>query len=253
LDFGEFLNFKGVPNRPLENMKSLESFNPHEFERLTAHYEEYIEFGGFPEVVLANSSADKLDILEDIVSSYINIDIRSIADFKDSSAIFNLVKMLAGRIGSRMDYSKLSRLAGLSRQTVQHYIELFERTYLISLVPVHTTNQDREIVKAKKIYFSDTGMLKILTQVSSGSGFENAVFNQLRHQGKLGYYALKNGREIDFIVDGEMAIEVKETPVQTDLKQLADLANLAEVKTRCLVGRHQTPGFSDYTWGGSIL
>lgn len=253
LDFGEFLDFKEVPYQVLKTIEDLGRFNRHEYERLKAYYEEYIQFGGFPEVVLASSTEEKRDILDDIVSSYVNIDVKSITDFRDASAVFNLIKMLTSRIGTRLNYSKLSRLVGLARSTVQNYIELFERTYLISLVPVHTKNSDREIVKAKKIYFSDTGMVGILANTASGSCFENAFFNQLKHKGSVSYFALKSGREIDFIIDKKIAIETKETPIQTNKQNLTDLARIAGVKKQYLVGRHKSPSFSEYSWGGEIL
>ena len=253
LDFGEFLTFKNVSYKRLDSIDSVETFNMHEYERLKAYYEEYIEYGGFPKVVLAPSVKDKKDILDDIISSYINVDIKSIADFKDASAVLNIAKMLAARIGGKLDYSKLSRLTGLTRPTIVNYMYLFERTYLISLIPVHTKNPDREIVKAQKIYFSDSGLPGILAGIDSGSKFENTIFNQLRHKRELKYYSLKTGNEIDFIVDKKLALEVKETPTEFDIKNLAYLADKAGVVSYKLVGRHHTPNFSNYIWGGSIL
>jgi len=253
LDFGEFLTFKNVPHKSLDVIDNAKYFNSHEYERLKAHYEEYIEYGGFPRVVLAESVKEKMDMLEDIISSYINIDIKSIADFKDVSSVINIAKMLAGRIGSKLDYSKISRLTGLSRPTIKNYVYLFERTYLISLIPVHTKSQDREIVKAQKIYFSDNGLARILADTDSGSKFENSVYNQLRNKGELRYFALKTGKEIDFIFNGTIALETKETPTETDKKNLANLANLAGVKKHSLVGRYKSPSLSEYIWGGDIL
>ena len=87
--------------------------------------------------------------------------------------------MLASRVGARLDYNKLASLTGLSRHTVEEYIGFFEKTYLISRVPVYTHNTDREIVKAKKVYFCDNGLVDILAENSSGSKFENAFFNQI--------------------------------------------------------------------------
>lgn len=253
LDFGEFLTFKNVPYKDAGSLARLPHFNPHEYERLKAYYEEYIEFGGFPKVVLTESAKEKKSMLDDIISSYINIDIKSIADFRDSAAIISIAKMLAERIGSRLDYAKISRLTGLSRPTVQNYIYLFERTYLISLVPVFTRNKDREIVKAKKIYFSDNGLASMLADIDSGSKFENAIFNQLRHKGEVRYYALKTGREVDFILDGAVAFEAKEAPTQDDAKALANLARMARISNRFLVGRRNTPNFDEYVWGGDIV
>src|SRR3989344_141065 len=249
LDFGEFLTFKDIQHKTLKVLDPALSFNPHEYERLKAYYEEYVEFGGFPGVVLVESLSEKRSMLDDIISSYINVDIKSIADFKDSSSVVSIAKMLAGRTGSKLDYSKLSRLTGLSRPTIKNYIYLFERTYLISLIPVYTKNQDREIVKAQKIYFSDNGLVGILADIDSGSKFENALFNQLRHKGELRYFALKTGKEIDFVLDGSIAFEAKETPTDTENKKLTALANIAGVKRHRLVGRYQTPTFSQYIWG----
>ncbi|MBI4947336.1 MAG: DUF4143 domain-containing protein, partial [Bacteroidetes bacterium] len=145
-----------------------------------------------------------------------------------------------------------SSLTGLSRPTVQGYIDLFEKTYLISRIPVFTVNPDREIVKAQKIYFNDTGLVKVLSNINSGSLFENAVFNQLKHFGKLQYYSLKTGREIDFIQDHKTAFEVKETPAVYDLKYLKNFSEKAGIKQFRLIGRHASARFTDFIWGGSI-
>lgn len=254
LDFGEFLSFKKVFYQSNKNNKIFErSFNAAEYERLKPYYEEFINYGGFPEVVLATNVFDKKDLLSDIISSYINIDIKALSDFHRQRDIYALIKMLAGRVGTRLDYSKLSRLVGLSRPTIQSYLDFFEKTYLITRLPVFSQNPDREIVKAQKLYFCDNGLLNILSKINSGSKFENAVFCQLRHQGNLRYYALKNGREIDFILDEKIALECKELPTESDKKNLRGLAGLAKIKKHYLIGRRQTPRFSDYIWGGEIL
>jgi len=250
LDFGEFLIFNNIPYKTTEFIKI--KFSSAEYERVKAYYEQYIHFGGFPEAVLEKTIRRKKDILTDIISSYINVDIKSLADFQRDKEIYTLIKMLAARTGTRLDYSKLSRLSGLSRITVQNYLDFFEKTYLIFRVPVHTKNVDREIVKAEKIYFCDNGILGILADTDSGSKFENAVFNQLRHFGEIRYWSLKNGREIDFILDEKTAFETKETPIDGDKKNLARLALLAGLKKNRLIGRHPSPAFEDYIWGGDI-
>ena len=251
LDFGEYLDFQGIFYLKNENWKN-KKFNPIEYERVRFHYEQYVEYGGFPEVVLAKDAKQKKDLLADIISSYINIDIKSLSDFRSEKNIYNLIKMLSGRLGTKLDYSKLSRLAGLSRPTVMSYIDFFEKTYLLSRVPVLSKSPDREIVKARKIYFCDNGIAGILSDLDSGSKFENAVYNQLRHFGKIRYYSLKSGREIDFILDGREAFEVKETPLEQDGKKLKALAKDAGVGRSRLIGRYDVPDFSDYIWGGDI-
>lgn len=250
LDFGEFLTFKGVPYRPESFFES--AFLSSEYERLKGYYEEYIIYGGFPKVVMTADAAEKKDLLFDILDSYVNVDIKALADFKKSNSIYKLLKMLSQRVGTRLDYAKLSRLSGLSRETVQNYIDFFEKTYIISRVPVLAKNPDREIVKAQKLYFCDNGLLNILSDLNSGSKFENAVFNQLRHQGELQYFSLKNGREIDFILDGKIGLEVKEAPTEQDQKKLDRLCKNAKISYGRLIGRQSVPNFSDFIWGGEI-
>lgn len=250
LDFGEFLTFKKIDFNS-KNWTKL-NFDKLEYNRLSSYYEEFIRFGGFPQVVLAESKSDKLDNLKDIFSSYVSIDIRSIADFSDERNLYNLAKILASRVGSRIDYSKISRLSGLSRPTVTNYISFFEKTYLINTVGVYTKNVDREIVKSRKLYFCDTGIANILTDLNSGSQFENGLYNQLSRNNEVQYYSLKNGNEIDFIVNGSLAIEAKETPTSDDLLKLDSISKVAKIKKIKLAGRNKSPKFDNYIWGGSI-
>jgi len=251
LDFGEFLTFKGVLFETSDDFTK-KVFQQAEYDRVKSFYEEFVEFGGFPDVVLAQRSADKRDMASDIVSSYVNIDIKTLADFRNRESMYKLMKMLAGRCCTRLEYVKLSRLMGISRLTVQSYIDFLEHTYLIRRLPVIAVNPDREIVKAKKVYFCDNGILNVLAVVSSGVKFENAVFTQLRDKGELSYYAQKNGREIDFILNKETAFEVKETPVDTDEFALKELVRRAGLRKSRLIGRFPVPHFSDYTWAGEI-
>ena len=251
LDFGEFLTFKEIPFSQTDWEKG--EFNVLEYSRLSSYYEEYIRFGGFPQVVLAQSESEKRDLLLDIMSSYINIDVRSLADFSDERNLYSLAKLLAGRIGNRVEYTNLSQLVGLSRPTVTNYISFFEKTYLITTVPVYTKSVDREIVKSRKLYFCDTGLANTLAELSSGAQFENTLFNQLARIGQIQYFALKTGHEIDFILDGNLAIEAKETPLEADLTHLTHMATNTLIPKFRLVGRHQSPKFTNYAWAGSLL
>jgi hypothetical protein len=250
LDFGEFLTFKNVNFTDSEWKHS--TFDKLEYNRLSSYYNEYIRFGGFPQVVLLENDKEKIDNLKDIFSSYVSIDIKSMADFSDERNLYNLAKLLASRVGSRIEYSKISRLTGLSRPTVANYISFFEKTYLISTIGVFTKNIDREIVKSRKLYFCDTGIANILTDLNSGSQFENSLYNQLARNNQVQYYSLKNGNEIDFIIDGKLAIEAKETPTSDDLSNLKKIASIANIKIIKLLGRNLSPKFDKYTWGGSI-
>ncbi|MGK9368402.1 ATP-binding protein [Melioribacter sp. Ez-97] len=250
LCFREFLHFKGIPYTSPKTIGR--QFLPAEYERLKKHYEEFIRYGGFPEVVLARTIKDKIDIIDDILSSYLNIDIKNIADIRDQKNLFNLLKMLAVRAATRLDYTKLSSLTGISRPSVYNYIDLLEKTFVITRVPVFTKNPDREIVKAPKIFINDNGLLNRLTEVGSGVQFENAVFNQLKFHGKLQYYSLKTGKEIDFILNGKTAIEVKERATVQDKNQIKTLAKRIGISKIIIAARYPTPSFNDFTWGGDL-
>lgn len=249
LNFKEFLTFKDIEYSDKQKWKK---FIAAEYERLKKYYDEFIRYGGFPEVVLSKSISDKKDIVNDILSSYLNIDIKNIADIRDQKNLHNLLKMVAARVCTRLDYSKLSSLTGISRPSVYNYLDLLENTFVIKRVPVFSKNRDREIVKAPKIFICDNGLLNQLVEVSSGTQFENAVFNQLKFYGDLQYYSLKTGKEIDFILNGNTAIEVKERATIQDKNRLESLAKGINISKKIIVARYPSPTFHDFMWGGDL-
>nr|WP_295928035.1 ATP-binding protein [uncultured Dyadobacter sp.] len=252
LNFGEVLSFKGVQAKRM-SIDAATRFIPAEYERLKAYYNEYIEFGGFPEVVLAESDEDKKDLLSDIISSYINFDLSLLSDIRNPTNLFKLIRLLSVRIGTKLDISKLTSVTGMARQTVENYLDLLEKSYLIKMIPVMANSPEREIVKARKVYFLDNGIASRFVELSSGAKFENAVFNQLLHHGEIAYYQLKTGREIDFILDQKQCFEVKETGTEADLKNTQSLAKNLAINESYIVGRHPARVFEGYIWGGFIV
>lgn len=250
LDFGEYLTFKNIKFKPLSNLEELES-STNSATSLQFAYEDYCTYGGFPEVVLTEDILEKKDVLQDILSSYINIDLVQIADIKKIPELRNIIKLLATRIGSKLDISKIANTVNLSRQTVDNYIYLLENTYFIKTIPVYSLNADREIVKARKVYFLDNGIATQFAELSSGSKFENAIFNQLHHFGEVSYYQLKTGPEIDFIIDKKIAFEVKETAQLTDYKKLMNLAKKINIEKGFVLGKNNV-NFESFVWGGMI-
>jgi hypothetical protein len=251
LTFAEFLTFKEVEHQPSQ-FPSL-PFLRAEYERLKRHYEEYIRFGGFPEVVLGKTVSLKKDLLRDTLDSYIKIDVRTFTDFTNIQNVYALLKALASRTANRVDYSKISSVTGLSRPTVYNYFNLFEHTYLIRRIPVISRSSDREIVKAPKLFFSDNGILNMLGDIDSGTQFENSILNQLLHKGDICYYSRKTGREIDFVLDRKLAIEVKETPSLFDLRKLRELSKSLSISKAFIVFRHPSNRLEKhFLWGGSI-
>lgn len=252
LTFGELLAFKEIPYAPSGAGFLDLPFSAPEYERLKYFYDEYIEYGGFPEVVLTNETGEKRDLIADILSSYINHDIASVMDFKKSEEAYKLIKLLAVRIGAKVEISKLSVLTGMTRHMIENYLGLFEQSYLLRLIPVTATSPDREIVKARKLYFLDNGIAGMAASLGSGSKFENAVFNQLHHYGEVSYYSLKTGNEIDFILDKSKAFEVKETATEADLKNTVSLAKNLDIDICRVIGRYPQRTFEGFIWGGDI-
>ena len=255
LGFGEFLDFHGIPYRRRTELDDMR-FDSHEYQRLDHLYEEYIHFGGLPNVVLEPQPKIKQEILLDIFSSYINIDVQAMADFRKIGELQNLLRLLAMRIGNKLDLSKLSQILGISRPTLNEYLEFLEKTYLIHQLHAYA-GADRSTALGKKLYFRDNGIASILGQVSEGALFENAIFNQLYPYGGLAYFNKGNTYEIDFILtQGKhrpAGLEVKFHPIASDQIKLKRNAVKQGFMDSRLIGRHPTPEFSDFLWGGSIF
>lgn len=251
LSFNELLSFNGVSTVPLP-LENVGVFVKSEYERLKNYYESYINYGGFPEVVLSASAANKKDMIQDIISSYINFDIALLSDIRKPANLYKLMRLLAVRIGTKLDVSKLTSLTQISRPTVENYIDLLEQSYLIRTIPVLSYSPDREITKARKVYFLDNGIAAVSAQAGSGSLFENAVFNQLLHFGDIAYYQLKTGKEIDFILNKKMCFEVKETTTEADLKNLNAISGNIDINNNHVIGRYPVKLFDGFIWGGFI-
>ncbi len=254
LAFDEFLLFKGVGTIDIQKY-SLAKFNTSWYNKYNKFYDEYITYGGFPEVVLNKKKADKTELLWDIVNSYIDMDVKILSDYSISNDLFNLCKLLSARVGSKLDFTKLSSVAGVDRRKISDYIYLFENTYFLYLVKPYSKNIDKEIVQQPKIYFADMGLLNVLggNALSSGQRFENAVAIQFRNKFKLNYYQKKNGQEIDFILNEKIAAEVKETPILQDVKVLKGRAAELKLTKSYLIGQKAPAnGFKDFIWGGNL-
>ena len=255
LGFGEFLDFKQIPYRRRSSWEEMR-FDSLEYERLKNYYNEYIEFGGLPSIVLEPRVEVKREILQDIFSSYINIDVQAMADFRKISELQLLLKALAIRIGNKIDITKLSQIVGISRPTLLSYLEFLEKTYVIYQLPSFA-GVDRSIALGKKLYFLDNGIASILGNPGEGALFENAVFNQLRSYGALAYLSRGNQYEIDFVLssaDGaSIGMEAKYHPVDSDDQKLKRIAEKNQITQSWLIGRSSTPNFENFIWGGLIF
>ena len=255
LTFGEFLDFRGTPYRRRATWAEMR-FDPHEYDRLKGLYDEFLLYGGLPDVVLEKRPGVRRDLLNDIFSSYVNIDVRALADFQKIGELQQLMRLLALRIGNKLDVTKLASTVGISRPTVMQYLDFLEMTYVIRRIPAYAGG-DKASALARKLYFCDNGIAGILANIGEGALFENAIHNQLRGYGELAYLTKGNEYEIDFILTREnrpeAALEVKYHPILSDDQKLKRLSTKYGLAESWLVGRYPAPEFQEFIWGGLIF
>lgn len=220
LTFSEFVNFKTnykYKDRFLDFL-SLEKTKTKEF------LEEYLNFGGYPRVVLAETIEEKRKIIDEIYQSYLEKDIAYLLKVKKSEAFSNLVKLMAAQIGSLTNFSELSSTLGISVKTVKDYLWYLEKTFILQKLTPYFRNVRKEITKSPIFYFYDLGLrnysLGIFGTIKThniGFLFQNFVFNALREKmrvssAKIHFWRTKDGAEVDFIIDKgreQIPIEVK--------------------------------------------
>lgn len=221
LTFREFLRFKDrKQDVPLPFSKKAQKKNRIAFEQRKHYYEEFLEFGGFPKVVLEEKPLRKRQLLSEIFTSYFEKDAKNLADFRDISKLRDLILLLIPRIGSRLEINKLANSLCISRETVYNYLTFLEETYFISLLPKFTASIDRQAAGSKKLFMCDCGIVNVLGKASFGQLFEQSVFQSLRPWHKLNYYSKEGRNEIDFIVDKRIALEVKLSSSRQDIDHL---------------------------------
>jgi predicted AAA+ superfamily ATPase len=240
LDFEEFLIFKNVRHSFKSTfLEKNDSRNYIAFEKLKMLYEEFLYFGGFPQVVLSDSQEDKKNQLNDIFTSYFEKDVKTLADFKQINVFRDLILLLCQRTGSKLDISKLSSALNVSRNTVYSYLSFLEQTYFFSFITPWSKSVDREISGTKKVFACDTGFVNLFARVDEGNILENAVYNCIRHFGKVYYYQKRSGVEIDFILpELDCAIEVKTKADKRDVIHLENVSKSLGFNNSYVVSRN---------------
>lgn len=238
LSFREFLTFKDnslrIPDNPEKITQPI-------FETIAPLYEEYLYFGGFPGVVLKSGVEEKKKALDEIFTSFFQLEVIQLGDYRRNEIIRDLILLLLARIGSKLDIQRLSRELGVSRPTLYGYISFLEGTYFISTVKPWSRRRNAELRKMPKVYVCDSGIANHFARVDEGRLFENSVFQSLRMKGKVNYYQRKSGVEIDFILDGEKAYEVKINPTEPEARKLEKLAQELKFKEYNIVSKNYCP------------
>ncbi|MCF8297642.1 MAG: ATP-binding protein [Saprospiraceae bacterium] len=238
LSYREYLYFNaGLPESELQpNLE--EVFSNHTSAAIykrRALYDEYMEFGGFPEVAVTKDYETKKLILRNIFASFFEKDIKVFSELKDIKELRDLIILLGARNGNILDVSRLASELGVNRVKLYNYLEFLEGTFFLRLIPKFTHSIDRSVAGGKKVYFSDTGILNLICKTSVGQLLETAVANQLHHYGRISYYNKRNTAEIDFILNEEIALEVKNKAIEPDLFKLSKIAGNINLKSHYIV------------------
>ena len=117
-------------------------------------------FGYYPDVV--NHLGDEFEVLNQLVDSFLYKDILMLEQLKKSEAVVKLLKALAYQVGSQVSYNELGQLCGLNSRTVEKYIHILEKTFVIFRVGSFSRNLRNELKKSHKIYFYDLGVRNAL-------------------------------------------------------------------------------------------
>ena len=126
-----------------------------------AHFdqmEERLVLGSYPELLHLGDRNDKLDYLNDMLSSYLLKDILIYENIKNAQKIHNLLRMIAFQLGHEVSYQELGNQLSISKNTVEKYLDILCKMYLIYKVEGFSRNLRKEITKNSRYYFYDNGV-----------------------------------------------------------------------------------------------
>lgn len=115
-------------------------------------------YGSYPEVVMLAGFERKADYLRDIVGAYLLKDILAVDGLKNSGKMRELLRLIAFQMGSEVSYEELGRQLSMSKNTVEKYLDLLSRVFVIYRLGAFSRNLRKEVVKAGKWYFYDNGI-----------------------------------------------------------------------------------------------
>lgn len=122
------------------------------------NFESRLIYGSYPEVVMLDNFERKTDYLRDIIGAYLLKDILAIDGLKNSSKMRDLLRLIAFQLGSEVSYDELGKQLGMSKNTVEKYLDLLEKVFVIYRLGAYSRNLRKEVTKAGKWYFYDNGI-----------------------------------------------------------------------------------------------
>lgn len=206
-------------------------------------------FGYYPEIV--TSPGHEIKLIKNLAGSYLYKDILSFGTIQKPVLLEKLLKALALQIGSEVSYNEISQTIGADKETVERYINLLEKAFIIFQLNALSRNARNEIKKGKKIYFYDNGIRNALTgnfqqfelRTDKGALWENFIVSERikflsynQFYGNYYFWRTFKQQEIDFIEeqDGKFsAFEFKLNPKKQGRfsKTFTDAYPVREMKT----------------------
>lgn len=171
-------------------------------------------YGSYPDVV--NSPGEERDVLLNLVNSYLYKDIFAYQDIRKPEIVERLMQALALQAGSEVSFNELGNLLGLNSQTVQRYMDLLEKSYIVFHLSSFSRNMRNELKKSRKIYFYDNGIRNAVLgnfkpmdlRSDKGALWENyLVSERIKHNsyntfyGKSYFWRTQQQQEIDYLED----------------------------------------------------
>ena len=196
---------------PFSTEELINEFGAQEERRML---ERRLVYGSYPEVV--NNAGEEREVLTDLVGNYLYKDIFSFQDVRKPEIIEQLLQALALQVGSEVSFNELGRLLGLNSVTVQRYIDLLEKSYVIFHLRSFSRNVRSELKKSRKIYFCDNGVRNALIgdykplalRTDTGALWENYLISErMKHNaynafyGKSYLWRTQQQQEVDYIED----------------------------------------------------
>lgn len=125
---------------------------------LRQELEERLIFGSYPDVVTARTIKARIEAVTEIANSYLIKDILAFERVRNSGKIWDLLKLLAFQVGSEVSHNELSRSLGVDVKTIQRYIDLLEKSFVLYRLGGFSRNLRKEVTQKAKYFFLDNGI-----------------------------------------------------------------------------------------------
>jgi len=126
------------------------------------HIRHRLVYGNYPELTHIKDNKDKASYLKEMLNSYLLKDILTYNEIQNSDVLLKLLQLIAFQIGSEVSYSEIAKKLGISRNTVEKYLDLLSKVFIIHRVGGFSRNLRKEIAKSSKWYFYDNGIRNAL-------------------------------------------------------------------------------------------